>query len=251
MENLTLSAKIRTTVGTGHAHSLRRQGLIPAIFYGKGQTNLHLTLDPKALEKVTTTDRGMNAILTLQVEGKGDFNVLLRDYQAHPLKRNFLHADFQWVDLKKKIEVAVPVHLTGKAEGVKEGGILDQVTREIKVFCFPTNIPKEIQVDVSALKIGQNLHLSDVKFPEGVESAEKTNVTVASIVATREEDLTTTAAAGPMAEPEVLTAKKEEGAEGAATGGKEVASGKDVAAGKDAKAEKKTEKKTEKKVEKK
>lgn len=239
MENLTLAATLRTKTGKGDAHSLRREGLIPAIFYGKKQANMHLALKAKDLEKVTSTELGMNAILTLKVEGKGDFNVLLRDYQAHPIKRNFLHADFQWLDLTKKIQVSVPIHLIGKSEGVKEGGILDQVTREIQILCLPINIPKEIKVDVSDLKIGQNLHLSDVKLPDGAESADKTNLTIASVVAAKEEDLTVAAAAPTLAEPEVLTAKKEEGAEGEA--GKE-------AAGKEApKGEKKAEKKAEKK----
>ncbi len=224
MELIELNADLRTKTGKGEAHKLRREGKIPAIYYGKSQENLMLAVDPRMLEKVVGTTAGMNAILRLKVQGKGDYNVLLRDYQAHTITRKFTHADFVHVDLTKKIQVAIPVHLTGNPIGVKEGGILQQATREIQILCLPTNIPKEVVADVSGLKIGQNLHLHDLKLPEGAESVGEVDVTIASIIAVKEEEVLTP---GVMTEPEVLTAKKEEGAEGAAAAdGKAAASAK-------------------------
>ncbi len=208
MEQIELSANMRTRIGKGEAHKLRREAKIPAIYYGKDQESILLSVDPRQLEKAVSTPAGMNALIKLKVEGKGDYNVLLKDYQAHPISRVFIHADFLHVDLNKKLKVSVPVHITGNAAGVKEGGILQQVTRELEVMCLPINIPKEITVDVSHLKIGQNLHLHEVKLPQGIEPIGEVDLTIASVLAPRaEEELTP----GVMAEPEVLTAKKEEG----------------------------------------
>lgn len=213
MEQVILNAQTRKVTGKESARRLRKEGKIPAVFYGKNRENLHLAISPLDLEKATATEMGMNAIIKLKVGEKGDFDVIIRDYQADVFKRNFLHADFVSVDLKKKIEISVPIRLLGRPAGVKEGGILEQITRELVVLCLPTHIPKQIEVDVSGLKIGQNLHLDELKLPEGVEPREKINVTIAAVAAQKEEELTP----GTMTEPEVLTAKKEEGVEGAVT----------------------------------
>lgn len=218
MDQFELKADVREKCGTGNAHALRKKGKIPAVFYGKGQENLHLSVSPADLEKAVAGEKGMNTLIKLAVVGKGDFNVLIRDYQAHPIRRHFLHADFIAVDLTKKVEISIPIHLTGRPVGVKDGGILEQVTRELAVFCLPVNIPKQIDVDVTPLKIGQNLHLDQITLPMGVEPKEKINVTIAAVIALKEEEVLTP---GTMTEPEVLTAKKEEGAEGEAAGGGE------------------------------
>lgn len=231
MERIALNAELRTRTGKGHSHLLRREGKIPAILYGKTR-NLKLSVGLKDLEKAVSTQAGMNAIIQLKVGGEGEFDVLLKDYQADSIKRHFIHADFLKVDLAKKIRIAVPVHLTGRPEGVKEGGILEQVTRQLQMLCLPLKIPEQIEVDVTPLKIGQNLHLSDVKLPEGVESAETENVTIAIVAAPKEEEELTP---GVMTEPEVLTAKKEEGEEGTAPAeGKTAAPGAPAGKGKEA-----------------
>ncbi len=207
MQIFEMSATVRTEKGKNVAYRLRASGKIPAIYYGKGAENFMLTVDPLALEKATAGESGMNTLIKLKVEGKGDYNVLLKDYQANAITRNFTHADFVHVDLNKKITVSIPVHLTGSPQGVKDGGVLQQATRELEVLCLPTHIPKEIVVDVSALKIGHNLHLHDIKLPEGAEVVGELDVTIASVLMTREEVAEPTT----LAEPEVLTAKKTEG----------------------------------------
>ena len=232
MEQIALDAEIRTKSGKGFSHQLRRQGKIPAILYGKGVENMTLSVKLMELEKAVSTQAGMNAVIHLKVEGQGAFDVLLKDYQADAIKRYFIHADFLKIDLTKKIQVAVPVHLTGRPEGVKEGGILEQVTRQLQMLCLPLKIPQQIDVDVTSLKIGQNLHLSDVKLPHGVESAETENITIAIVAAPKEEEVLTP---GVMTEPEVLTAKKEDLDAGAASAeGKAAASGAPSGKGKEA-----------------
>lgn len=212
MEQIELNANLRDKRGKGISHRLRREGKIPGVYYGKGEKNILLTLDPHQMDKKLSQEGGMNSLIRLKIEGKGDFNVILRAYQADAITRVFTHADFQHVDLTEKISVEVPVHLLGSPLGIKEGGILQQVTRFLTVLCFPTNIPKEITADVSALKIGQNLHLHELKLPQGVEITGAVDLTIASVLAPREEEVVTPSV---LTEPEVLTAKKEEG-EGAA-----------------------------------
>lgn len=227
MEQLTIQGTIRQRLGKGDAHQLRREGKIPAVFYGKGAENVHFSVNPRDLEKAVSGELGVNTLLKLELSDGKSHPVMLRAFQAHAIKRNFTHADFALVDLKKKIHVRVPVHLEGRPEGVKEGGILEHITRELDVLCFPTAIPKEIKADVSGLKMNQSLHLHDITLPEGVEPREKVDATIAAVIQPREEKVAE-AAAGTMAEPEVLTAKKEEAP--AAGGDKKEAPAKDAKA---------------------
>lgn len=233
MEQKTLNASLREKVGGGPSNALRLQGRIPAVFYGKNQTPIHLSVDASELEKAVSTDLGLNTILNLKVKDGGAFSVIIKDYQADPVDRHFLHADFISIDLSKKIRISVPIKLGGRPEGIKEGGILEQVTREIMVECLPMSIPKNLEVDVTPLKIGQSIHMNDITLPEGVELCEKTNLTIASVVAQKEEE----PVAEAMVEPEVLTAKKAEEKEEAKT------TGKDEGVKKESKGEQKKEEK--------
>lgn len=217
MSDNLLEATMREGSGKGPSHRSRMKGMIPAVLYGKGQENLHIEVNPLKLEKIVHSKLGMNTLIRLQVAQKGEFNVLLKHYQAHAIKRNFTHADFYKVDAGQRIQVRVPIHLTGRAAGLKEGGILEQIARELTVSCLPTNIPESIDVDVTEMAIGVTLHLSDLKLPEGVIAVDKTNLSIVSIVAPREEAEPVAEVAQP-AEPEVLTGAKDKEA-GAEEGG--------------------------------
>lgn len=217
MQEVELKAELREGFGKGPSYRLRQKGFIPAVYYGHGETNLHLSVDERDLLKAVSGVRGINQLMKLTINGKGSFNVLLKAFQAHPIKRNFTHADFIHVDLNQKIHVKVPIKIVGKAAGIKEGGILEHMTRELDVFCFPNKIPNSIDVDVSELAIGQNLHLNDIKLPDGVDPTNKLNVVIAAVIVQKEEEIV--AAPVALAEPEVLTAKKVEG-EGAGAEGK-------------------------------
>ena len=152
MEITQLSVDVRTQQGKGGARKIRARGKIPAILYGKNSENILLEVDPKSMQLAISGSSGVNTILEMNVPQQGKVTVMLKDYQADNIRRQFTHLDFVRVDLTKKIQVDVPVEFVGKAEGVKEGGILEIIRREVPVICFPTSIPKSIEVDVTALK---------------------------------------------------------------------------------------------------
>lgn len=180
MEKIKLEANGRSKKG-GLA-SLRKTGVIPAVLYGKKKEPTMLQLTLKTLEKAIQSETGLNTIFDLSVDGNGEGLVRIREYQADPLKRNLIHVDFQTVDLKEKIEVDVPVHITGKAAGVKNGGILEQQRRSLLLKCLVTNIPDHIEIDVSPLEIGQSVHADEVQLPEGVEFPHGTNFVIVAVV---------------------------------------------------------------------
>lgn len=218
MERQQLTATPRDKTGKGVARQLRAKGAIPAVLYGQGQEATLLHVNLRDFTKVVSTGAGINALFDLDIQGKGKIPVIVKDYQAHVIDRKFTHVDFFKIDLSKKVSIEVPVHLVGKAAGVKEGGILEHITRSVKVNCLPTSIPQFLEADVSNLNIGDSLHLHDIKFPEGVEAAPGADETIAAVVAPVEE-----VAATPETEitqPEVLTAKKPAEGEGDAAAAK-------------------------------
>jgi len=221
MERQNLTATPREKSGKGVARQLRAKGTIPAVLYGQGQAATLLQVNLRDFTKVVTTGAGINVLFDLEVQGQGKIPVIVKDYQAHVIDRQFLHVDFFKIDLTKKVTIEAPIHLVGKAAGVKEGGILEHITRTIKVNCLPTSIPQFLEVDVSNLNIGDSLHLHDVKLPPGVEAAPGSDETIAAVVAPVEEVVV--AAETEVTQPEVLTAKKpaegEEAKPGAAKAG--------------------------------
>src|SRR3989338_2117883 len=165
MEKLKLEASSRENIGKQLA-GLRQKGFVPAVIYGKKFKPMMIQINHKTLEKATTTEAGFNAIFELNVDGKSEGLVRIREYQSHPLNRVFTHVDFQAVDLTTKIEAEVPVHISGKAEGVKLGGVLEQQRRSLIVKCLATQIPDHIEIDVTALMIGQSVHADEIQLPE-------------------------------------------------------------------------------------
>jgi large subunit ribosomal protein L25 len=127
----------------------------------------------------------MNTLIQLQVAGGGELDgktVLLRDLQRDPVNGAYLHADFYALDLQQKVEVAVPIHITGKAQGVEQGGIVDHALREVDLVCMPLSIPREILVDVTELDLGDSLHVRDLALPDGVELSSDPDLSVVSVV---------------------------------------------------------------------
>jgi large subunit ribosomal protein L25 len=149
-----------------------------------------LALDPNALRKLLdASDAGMNTIISLEGGGSVDGTmVLVKELQRDPVYGAYLHADFYTVDLEQRVEVSVPVHITGKAIGVEEGGVLDQALREIELSCLPLSIPKELMADVSQLDLGQSLHVRDIALPAGVELKSDPDLSVVSVVAPMKEE---------------------------------------------------------------
>jgi large subunit ribosomal protein L25 len=124
----------------------------------------------------------MNTLIELSVDGTAQ-TVLVKELQRDPVRGRPIHTDFYLVDLDKKVEVSVPIHLTGKAPGVELGGILDHPLREIELECLPRAIPESIDVDVSGLDVGDSIHVRDLELPEGVSVSTDVNLAVASVVA--------------------------------------------------------------------
>ncbi len=214
MSDTTIEVEAREGVGKGVARKLRAAGKIPAVFYGGGREAVPVSLDPARLQKVLhASETGLNTLLDLAGSGNAAVDgktAMVRELQRDPIKGTFIHADLYEVDLSQKIEVEVPLHVTGKAIGVENGGVLDQALRELEIKCLPRAIPDEISVDVTSLDMGDNLHVRDIELPDGVELISDGDLSVVSVVApVKEEDLVAdtgeeadAAAAAPDAEAE-------------------------------------------------
>lgn len=189
MAQAELNVSPRSSTGKGAAHALRKQELVPAVVYGKGVEPCSLTVEPKALKKAISGAAGWNTLITLK--GDGPFNgkvVIVKDMQYDAIRRDIKHADFQVIDLKKKVHVMVPVHATGKSQGEKDGGNLQVIRHELEVVCLPNAIPNAIEIDVTALKIGGVIHIGDVKLPAGAEVPHDVNFTVITVTGHKEEE---------------------------------------------------------------
>jgi large subunit ribosomal protein L25 len=184
MEKPVLRAEIREGTGKELAKKLRVKGLIPAIFYGPRSKAIPLVIDAKEFAKALQTEAGENVLIELNIlkGSKADRKVVMvKDVQVDPLQRTALHADLYEVAMDEMVTVEIPIHLTGKPEGTKMGGILEQIRRMIQIQSLPGDIPKGIDVDVSSLKIGDSIHIQDIKV-EKVKILADTNFTIATVV---------------------------------------------------------------------
>ncbi|AKF82784.1 50S ribosomal protein L25 [Myxococcus fulvus 124B02] len=199
----TLEAKAREGSGKGFARRLRGQGLVPAVVYGKHlEKPVHIAVDPKSVKAAINTPHKFNTLIQLKLAG-GDQQVLLKDYQMDPVTREILHVDFIGVRENEQVKVNVPLVLTGKAQGVADGGLLTQARRELEVWALPAAIPERIEVDVTALKIAEALHVNDIKLPAGVSIKTNVNYTLAVLSAPESAEAApaAAAAAAPAAAP--------------------------------------------------
>ncbi len=187
-----LTAEPRTEQGKGASRRLRREGKVPAILYGAGKDPVPLSLNHNELLKQLENEAFYSHILTVELDGKTE-QAVLKDLQRHPAKPFILHLDLMRVSAGEKIRVNVPLHFVGEdvAPGVKiGGGIVTHAVTEVEISCLPKDLPEYIEVDLSALELGESLHLSDLKLPPGVElvqllQGEEHDVAVAAIQATR------------------------------------------------------------------
>lgn len=166
-----ISAEARDTKGSSASRHLRRNGKVPAVLYGAGKDVVMLSLDHNALFHNLEHEAFHTSILTLKLGGNSE-KAILRDVQMHPFKSRIIHIDFQRVSETEKIHMQVPFHFEGVdvAPGVKlEGGIVSHLMTEIDVTCLPKNLPEYLLVDISELGLGQSIHISDLKLPQGVE----------------------------------------------------------------------------------
>ena len=212
MQRPILTAEIREGVGKEKAKKLRSKGLIPAIFYGPRAQTIPLVINSKELAKVLRTEAGENVLIDLDIR-KGPQSdrkvVMLKDIQVDPLQRATLHTDFYEVAMDEMVTVEVPVHLVGKPEGTKVGGILEQVRRVIQMQCLPGDIPKSIDIDVSALNIGDSIHVQEINV-EKAKIISDTNFTIATVVPPVVEEKVAEAVAPEAVEGAEVKEEKEE-----------------------------------------
>jgi large subunit ribosomal protein L25 len=205
----TLNARLREGTGKGLARKLRAAGEVPAVAYGHGMEGRSLVVNAHELEKLLQVINP-NTIIELRVKGAKPAQALIREVQYHPSRRHILHVDFFQVRATEKVHVEVPVRLHGTPIGVREqGGVLQEVLRELTVECFPKDIPAAVDLDVENLGIGQSIHVSDIQLPNAtiLNDAELVicTVTAPTVAALPEEE------AGEGAEPEVIRERRPAG----------------------------------------
>ncbi|HJX83333.1 MAG TPA: 50S ribosomal protein L25 [Candidatus Angelobacter sp.] len=215
-----------TSRGKNEARRLRVSGRVPGVVYGAKKASLAVSVDPRQINRILASESGHNTIFDLNV-GSENAKVMIVDWQYEPIKGKLLHIDLKRIAMDQKIQVSVPINLTGEAAGVKqEGGILDQVLREVAIECLPADIPSHIDADVTELTFGKVLRVSDFnQFDGKVKYITDANQAVAHITSVKEEVVATpeavaTDAAAVPAEPEVIKKGKQE------TEGEEVAEAK-------------------------
>lgn len=210
-----VSALPRPERGKNEARRLRVSGRIPAVVYGAFKEPVAISLNPKDITKIIHSKTGHNSIFDLAIEGGETTPVIVADEAYDPIRSHLLHIDLRRIDLTRKLKVAVPVHVTGEAKGVKQqGGILDVVTRSVEIECVPDDIPNQFDVDVTELMIGNSIRVSELSLKEGVRVLTSGDAVIAHVVGIKEE-----AAAEVKPEPEVAAkkgGKKEEAAPAAA-----------------------------------
>ena len=210
----TLEAQPRTPGNKNDARRVRGEGKIPAVVYGAGQDAKAVTVDPRQVARILNSETGHNTIFDLTLDGSKS-KAMIVDWQYEPLKGKLLHIDVKRIARDKKLAVLVPIMLKGEAAGVKQqGGILEQMLREVEVECLPTDIPSHIDADVSELVFGKVLRVADLPHSDKVKFLTDPNQPVAHVTSVKEEVAPTPEAAAAEAavpaEPEVIKKGKQE-----------------------------------------
>ena len=217
---VSLAASPREKTGKGAARQARFAKQVPAVIYGHGRPAQPLMVDALSLEQALSGVDPESTLIELTVDGK-KVKSLIREIQRHPVRPDIIHVDFYEIHADEKVKLKVPVHLVGAPDGVRNaGGVLDQVTREVEIEVLPENIPDRVELDVTALKIGDSLHVTDLHIPNA-QILTLSSLTIATVVPPRAEEVVapTAEAVAEVAEPELIRKEREEeGEEGEAEG---------------------------------
>jgi large subunit ribosomal protein L25 len=218
MERVSITAEKREDHGKGVARSLRRAGMVPAVVYREGKAQM-IRLSKKDLTRLINSVAGEQVMVDLQFADGEKKLALLKDYQKDPIRGELLHSDFFEVSLTEEVRITIHVSTVGEPIGVKrDAGILQHTLRDIEIECLPDRIPGKIEVDISKLEIGQSVHVSDLKFEEGIKVLTDPGDVIVTVIAPVVEEAPPAAAEAAPAEavePEVVKKgkKEEEGAE--------------------------------------
>ena len=198
----TLEAKVRKDLGSSNARRERNEGRVLGVVYGHGGDSISVSVDALDLNRILASETGANTLITLNIEGTKD-TALARQIHRHPTKPQIIHVDFIRVNVNEEVEAEVPLHLEGTAEGVKDGGRLEQIYFNIKVKAKPADIPVSLSHDVSDVKLGGHVQLKEIVLPAGVEAIDDPEEVIVVVSVPRGAD-----------EAEETAAEGEEGAEG-------------------------------------
>ena len=200
-ERVKLKVQTREARGSAASRRLRANGLIPGVLYGNGGNAHPFCIEERELRRVLTGDQGLHAILDVVLEGSQKaHHAVLKEYQLDPTRARLLHIDLQEVRLDQAIQTAVVVELVGESAGVKEGGVLSQVRREVQVEALPMEVPEHLELDVSRMVIGDSLRISDLRVPAGVKLLDDPETVLATVTPPTK-----------IEEPEVVEEELEEG----------------------------------------
>ncbi|MBI2447156.1 MAG: 50S ribosomal protein L25 [Candidatus Omnitrophica bacterium] len=212
-QEVLLEARVRNELKKNKTAKIRKTGIVPAVVYKKGLGAIPLSLSVKDMEKALHTSAGGNVIINLSVPENGktaNKTVIIKEIQYDPLKGSLLHVDFNEISLTEMLKVGVPVEAKGAAAGIKDGGILEHILWEVEIECLPTQIPEKIEADISGLKIGDSLHVKDLRVPEGVKILNDPELTIMSVKPPLVEKAAEVVPGAEITEPEVIREKKEE-----------------------------------------
>jgi large subunit ribosomal protein L25 len=197
METVELNAEPRPRAGKGPTRQMRRQGKVPAVFYGPKRPAAMIVVDAKEFSEKVSALEGSHLIrLRSNAEEISNRVALVKETQYHPVTGAVLHADFYEVDMTEKLRLRVPLHFTGKAVGITLGGILQPVQRDVEVECLPGDIPEFITVDVTGLNIHDAIHVSQVQAPQGVRICYDVDATLVTVLPPTVEEVKVEEAAG-------------------------------------------------------
>lgn len=210
-EEITVRAELRAGRGKNDARRLRARGMVPLTIYGGEGEPVAAAAPLAELAAILRSDSGYNTIFTLDVDGAGPSEVMFHDRQIDPVRGRLVHADLRRLVRGQVLEVTVPLHLEGEPEGVRsEGGILEQLLREVEVRCRPREIPDAINADVSNLKVHDVLHVSDLEVPEGITILTSPEAVIATVAVVREEQVEPAVPEEEVSEPEIISKGKRE-----------------------------------------
>jgi large subunit ribosomal protein L25 len=196
MQQKQMNIELRTKTGTGVSRRLRNADMVPGVVYGKGMDPMPISIKICDLKEAMSGEGGKNNLITLVGGGTLDQSMaIIADLQRDAIKRTYEHVDLHRINMSEKLRVTVPVLLTGTAIGVKEGGLLDLAHHELHVECLPGNIPDQIEIDITELKVAHSIHVSDIQLPEGVKLLDNPKTPVVSVLGRLKEDEAPAAAA--------------------------------------------------------
>ncbi len=216
LEQNILEAQPRDPGTKNDARRVRKEGKIPAVVYGAGKDSVSVSVDPRHVTRILNSETGHNTIFDLTLSGGEHTKAMIVDWQYEPIKGRLLHIDLKRIAMDKVLRVSVPIFTVGEAAGVKqEGGILEQMLREVEIECLPADIPSHIDVDVSGLTFGKVLRVSDLPHSDKIKFLTDENQPVAHVTSVKEEVVATPEAAAAEAgatpaEPEVIKKGKQE-----------------------------------------